>query len=144
NAMALDLTLNKRENVTHEIVDIERRRCGAVLAEHRADAGDDLAGAMAVIDDPLQGSCRPVEVGLRSGKRAQADAAAGDDRGQRLTDLVGDRGRHRGQCRPPGHLRELAPGPPQLVLGMLELGNVARGAIDAAAMRYRLPRQPAV
>ncbi len=61
--LALELALSERENVAHEIVDAQRRSLLAVLAEHSADAGDDVAGAVAVVDDPLQHCAHLIESG---------------------------------------------------------------------------------
>ena len=93
------------------------------LAEQGADSGDDVAGAVTVGDDAAGRLARVVEQRRIALQRAQAGAAVRRDRGQRLVDLVRDRGGefgHRRQAQGAGQLRlGIAQGP----LGGLALGH---------------------
>ena len=72
---------------------------------------------MAVGDDALQGGARLFEVGVGGGEPAQAGIAVGDDRSQRLVDLVGDGCRHLAHRRHLHDAREVDPRLAQRIFG---------------------------
>ena len=85
-------------------------RSPRVLAEHPADAGDDLAGAMTGVHDVGERGTRLLDVGLLQRKPAQGRAGARRYAGQRLIDLVGKRCRQLACARDPVHVSELGQG----------------------------------
>ena len=79
-----------------------------LLVEQGADPRDHVAGPVAVGDDAARRLARIVEQRRIALQRAQAGAAIRRDRGQRLVDLVRDRGGefgHRRQAQGAGQLR---------------------------------------
>ena len=103
----------------HVVDDVDQRDGSVVgigLARQGAQAAHDLAGALAVLDHVLDRAARLAEVGDLARQPAQAGLAVGDDGGQRLVDLMGDRGRELAQGGDARHMGELAAGAVQAVL----------------------------
>ena len=63
------------------------------LVDEGPDAADDVAGALAVLDDTAEGGANLVEIGRLGAQPAQGGLRVGNRRGDRLVDLMGDRGR---------------------------------------------------
>ena len=112
----------------------ERRRASGLrgLLEHGADAAHDIGGGVGVTDDPLGRDLRALEVRGFRGQPPVAGVGVGDDRGQRLVHLVGDRSREfreaGGLCR----LGELVGGLSQRLFGaqLCRFRTLAFGQIE--------------
>ena len=110
--------------ISDHFIDIDgqlHRRC---ISRHRADAGNDLAGAVSVPDHAVDRVSCPVEVRLYARKPAAARIAAGDDGGQRLIDFMGygsSQFAHRGQ---PRHPCQLGARYPERLFGLLLLRDI--------------------
>src|SRR4029453_16382847 len=89
---SLQFAMYKREHLANDLIDVELDPVAAISLDHRPDASDHLNGAMAIIDDPLQGLSGFVEGGCRVCKPAQARIAIHHDRRQRLVDFMSDGG----------------------------------------------------
>src|SRR5580704_4585883 len=102
DAMDLDLALNQGDALADDLVQVEKRRLRWRLPGERAQPLDDLAGTLAVTDHALHRAADLAEFRLLAVEPAQAGLAIGDDAGERLVHLVGDRGTHlaeRGHAR---------------------------------------------
>src|SRR5262247_2230734 len=62
--MFLQLNTHNRQNCQDDLVDVSRYLCRRILFEHRAHAGDDVAGAMAGSHNALQCCFCPFKIGL--------------------------------------------------------------------------------
>jgi hypothetical protein len=69
-------------------IDVDRIPLARVLPEHRANAGDDLAGAMTGVHNVRERDTRLLDVGLLRREPAQGRARPCRYSGQRLVDLV--------------------------------------------------------
>jgi hypothetical protein len=65
NAPPGGIGLEQTEHVVDDVADIERESRGGSPLEQRSNAPHDLAGVLAILDDPVCGFERPVEVGRR-------------------------------------------------------------------------------
>ena len=81
--------------------------CGGELLGERAHLGDDLARPVGVLDQAGDRRPRLVEIGRIGGQPAHAGIAVGDHRGERLIDLVRDRGGEFAQRGHTADMREL-------------------------------------
>jgi hypothetical protein len=103
---------------------VQRLERELLLREERAQTRNHLRGAVAVAKRPSCGLPRAVDVRRVEVEHPQARAGIGDDAGERLIDLVGDRGRQRAEGRDPRYVRELGAGLVQRFLGHLAGGHV--------------------
>ena len=69
--------------------------CPEIIPEVRANVFDHGSRAMAIGGDKLEGFLGSVEIGRRAIKKTKARIGTRDHCGQRLLDLVGNRGRDR-------------------------------------------------
>src|SRR3546814_20486828 len=90
----LGLALVALEDIANELVQVQRNAFLRAFLEHHSDAFNHLSGAMAVARDALQRRARLLEFGTVPPEPAQSRIGICDHTGQRLVDLVRDRGRH--------------------------------------------------
>ena len=69
------LTLHQGNNLINDVIDVERRLLNVGPFCQRADTLDDLACAIAVIDNPLDRAARGVQVGGSAVEPAQTGFA---------------------------------------------------------------------
>ncbi len=87
-----DLVAHEEQRLFDDRVEIEHHPLGRAWCRHAADALHDLARMAAAVRD-AGGKLRDLgEIGLRTPQPAQAGLGIGDDRRERLVDLVRDRG----------------------------------------------------
>ena len=156
--MVLDLALQQGRALGDDLVEVEGHRLRRRLPGERAQPFDHLAGALAVADHALHRAADLAELRLLAVEPAQAGLAVGDDAGERLVHLVGDRGAHlaqRGDTRGMGKrgLRRM-----QRLLRLAGFGDVDQRAddlvfarvephavgADVKMLRQAARRQPAV
>ena len=101
-----------------------------LFAEQRANAGNYLAGAGAVADDAIGRFARIAERRWAARQKAHTGAGIGNDRGQRLVDLMGNRGGKLGHRRQPQRARQLGLRVVQRLLGALAVGQIHDRADD--------------
>ena len=65
---------------------------GGAFLDEGTDPADDVAGAIDVLDDPTERLPDLLDIRLLQAEPAQAGLGIGDRRGDRLADLMGDRG----------------------------------------------------
>ncbi len=102
--MLLEITAFQGKRFPDELVDVERSSCPDITPEVRANAFYHLSRAMAISGDKLERFLGSIEIGRRAIKKAKARISTRDHCGQRLFDLVSNRGRD----RVPGHQPRLA------------------------------------
>ena len=90
----------------NDFVQVHRRSGQRVPLEQRADPAHDFGRRVGVANDALRRELRALKVGRLGGQPTLAGMAVGDDGGERLIDLMGDRGRQFGQARGLRRMRE--------------------------------------
>ncbi len=108
--LPLQLAMHMPEDVLNEIIEVEGRFLLAMLLEYRADASDDVTGTMPLVDDTLQGRTHFVEVRCDICEEVQCRRGICYDSGERLVDLVGNRGRQFAGGRNAVQMHQLAYG----------------------------------
>ncbi len=136
--------MGEGKHLADDVIEIHACLFPLIFSEHGPNAVDHLGGAQAIIDDALQRPADFVEVGLGPCEPAQSDFSVGDDRRQRLVDLMCDGRRHRAHCGLPGGARKLPTQFVQRLLGALELGDIPPDRVDLATVQGRGPGQAAV
>ena len=116
--MALQFAADQQRHVVHDVGQGDRHIGRIALARQGAQPAHDLAGALAVLDHVLDRAARLADVGHGAPEPAQAGLAVGDDGGQRLVDLMGDRGGELAQGGDARDMGELALGALQAVLDL--------------------------
>ena len=93
DAIAQQLASRHPDDLEDRFVDVQLISPWRGLLDEGAYAANDLAGSIAVLDDGIEGLPDLLELrGLR-GEPAQSGVAVGDHCGNRLVDLMGNRGR---------------------------------------------------
>src|SRR5262245_2227478 len=93
NAAPLQLTFRKREDLAHELVEIERRPIASISLHHRPDAADEIAGTIGRVANLLERGLHFVEIWLQAAHPACSCVGVRSDARKWLTHLVRDRGR---------------------------------------------------
>src|ERR1700686_4477953 len=120
--MAHYLTLYQRDNLSDNVIDIERYLLDVSLVRERPDAPDPLTCPIGFRADPFHSAARFVQVGSCPVKPAQAGRRGIDDGSERLIHFMGDRGSQLAQgCYPPD-------------MGQVRL-RVAQCSLDVLALR---------
>jgi hypothetical protein len=124
NALAAQLAGGERQHFSYDVVDIEPGELRTGLLGERSQTADHVACARAVPHD--SGECIPglVEIGLLPIQPVQTRRAVRRDAGERLVDLVGDRGCHLAQGRQPRGMGKLRLGDSQRLFRALAFGDV--------------------
>ena len=78
---------------THHLVDVQLILARRRLRDERANPADDVAGSSPIADDPIKRLPNLLRIGWLHIEPAQSGLCVGDHRGDRLIDLMGDRGR---------------------------------------------------
>ena len=125
------LGMHELQGRRDEAVEVEKLGSMLALAQQSAQAADDLAGAVVLLHDVVQHFAQLGEIGLRHRQHAAARLGVGEDRGERLIDLMRDRARKLAQERDPHQMRELATLLLDLDLRTLERRDVGKDAADA-------------
>ena len=115
---------------TISLVDVQAVLARRHLPGERADTGDHLAGAIAVLHDAAERLTRFFDGGGIGAEPAQAGACVRDDGGNGLAHLMRDRGRHLPERGHPVDVRQIGFAPAQGVLGPFLLAHVAVGLED--------------
>jgi hypothetical protein len=140
DAAAFHFGLGQRNDLVDRLIDVRAVSVRRHLSYQPTNAIDDLAGAIAVPDDTAERLPDLVQSGLSRVEPTQTRVGVGDDRRNRLIDLVRDRGRHLPQQHDPVETCELALGLLQSLLGTLSLGDVDDDCAEKA--RRDLLSQP--
>src|ERR1700726_2338205 len=90
--MAHYLTLYQRDNLSDNVIDIERYLLDVSLVRERPDAPDHLTSPIAVVYYPFHRAARCVQFGSFAVEPAQTGLRVGDDASERLVHFMGDRG----------------------------------------------------
>ena len=93
NATPLQLAFRQREDLAHELVEVERGPIASISLHHRPDAADEIAGPIGRVANLRERSVHFVEIRRRAAHPARSCVDVGDDAGQGLIHLVRDRGR---------------------------------------------------
>src|SRR3984957_18026455 len=91
--MASKLTLHQGHDLPDDVIDVERDLLNVSLFRERPDAPDYLIRPIAVVYYPFDRAARCVQVRSLAIEPAQSSLCVGFDRGERLIQFVGDRGR---------------------------------------------------
>ena len=83
------------------MVDVQPLLARQRFLDHAADPANHLAGSLAVLDDTIERLLDLGEIRRLRSQPAQGRLSVGDDRGNRLVDFMGDRGRELAHCRKP-------------------------------------------
>ncbi len=86
------------------MIDVQSLPARRRFLHQSANATHDLGGAVAVPDDASESLARLLQVGRLRGEPVHSGAGICDCRGDRLVDLMGDRG---GQCSHGSHTRDV-------------------------------------
>ena len=141
--VAGQFVMQQADHLVDDFIDVERRLLIGSLVDQRADALDHFARPVAVLDDGLHRAARFLQVGRVAVEPAQAGCGVGDDGGQRLVHLMGDRGGELPERRHARDMRKFRLRLMQLLFGSLARRDVRHRAdkFDAAGcIRYRMRR----
>src|SRR5258708_13142801 len=120
--------MGQGNHLADRLVDVQASLPRRHLLDEGPDPADDIAGSRAVLDDTAERLANLLEIGPLSAQPAQGGLSIDDRRGDRLVDLMGDRGRqlphpgdaiggaelHHGLAVPPPTFPTLALLPPPL------------------------------
>src|ERR1700722_3310468 len=139
--MAHYLTLYQRDNLSDNVIDIERYLLDVSLVRERPDAPDHLTSPIAVVYYPFHRAARCVQFGSFAVEPAQTGLRVGDDAGERLVHFMGDRGRQFAQRRHARYacelhlcIEEALFAGAQLLFPPLALGNVVEKDSNASGL----------
>ena len=90
--VADQLVMQQGDHLVDDFIDVERHFLIGGLVDQRADALDHFARPVAVLDDGLHRAARLFQVRRVAVEPALAGRGVGDNGGQRLVHLMGDRG----------------------------------------------------
>src|SRR6202047_1760275 len=91
--VANQFTLDQRNDLLEDVIDVEWHLLDAGLLGQRPDALYHFTGAIPVVYDPFNRTARCVQVGSSAVEPAQAGLGVGDDGGERVVHFMGGRGR---------------------------------------------------
>ena len=135
HSVAGQLVMQQRNDLVDDFIDIERRPLIDGLVDQPADALDHLARPVAVLDDGLHRAARLVQVGRVAVEPALTGCGVGDDGGQRLVHLMGDRGGEFPQCRHARNMRKFRLRLMQSFFGSLSRGDIRHRSDKFDAIR---------
>ena len=105
--MAEHFTLHQKDSLADDIVDVQRYHLRLAPFGECTNPLDHFARPIGVPDDALHGGSHLVRARRLEGEQSQANLAVGDDRGERLVNFVGDRGRQLSQSHHAADVREI-------------------------------------
>jgi uncharacterized protein GlcG (DUF336 family) len=138
-AAPLQLAGRQGDHFARRVIEIDQFDGRRGLGEHRSQALDDIRGAVGVPDRPPRRFGGAVQIGRVGSQHPHAGAGVGQDSGQRLAHLVGDRGGHGIEGRDPGHMGELASRPREAFLSEAAFGDVLKRAHEYGTSQVKLP-----
>ena len=118
------VAVEQAKHLPNDLVEIEPHSLNGRPLEQGAHSSNDLAGVLAVLDDPFCGLHGLGKVRRRRGQPSQAGVSVGDDGGQRLIDFMSNGRRHFPQACDPCHMGQLRLRPPQRLFRLFALGDV--------------------
>jgi hypothetical protein len=92
DAAPVQFAAGQGDDLENGLVDIQSILLRRHFLDECAYPADDLAGPLSVLDDPAEGLPRLVQVRCRPGEPVQSDIRVDENGGNRLVDLMGDRG----------------------------------------------------
>ena len=117
---------NENGDVLHDGIGIERDGRPFGASHHVADAPQDIAGPAIIVDDVGDDFA---EISNRRPSRVDETPGAFSvvqNTGERLAELVRERGRQFAHARQPGQMGDLLPGPLHLDLGLLACRRIGQ------------------
>ena len=84
-------TLQQGNDFIDDVIDVKRNHLRARLVQKCAHAPDHVARAVPILDDPFHGATHIIQIGCFTTEKSKAGLAIGDDRGERLIDLMRNR-----------------------------------------------------
>ena len=124
HVLARRVAVEQAKHLANDLAEIERHFLDGRPFEQGAHSPNDLAGVLAVLDDPFCCLHGLGNVRRRRGQPSQAGVSVGHDGGERLIDFVRDRSRHFPQACDPWHLGQLRLRPPQRLFCSFPLCDV--------------------
>ena len=104
--------------------EIDRGHLHLAFAHHLLETLDHIAGTTIVADDVLQDGAELLDVRCGPVEHASGGLRVGHDGGERLIQLVSQRGGHLADRRHAGHVRQFLPAALRFHLGPAEFGNI--------------------
>ena len=135
HAVPLQVAAGERQHFLDGVVEVELRQLRPGFHGERPQAVDHVARAVGILHDARDRLPRRIKIGRVPAQPAQAGIAAGGDGGQRLVDLMRDRGGQLAQGRQAGRMREV-----RLRLMQAFLGTFGRGDVHHRADEFQLVR----
>src|SRR5581483_1440510 len=131
----------ERRDLGYQRVDVHAHARGLATCDETAQRENRIGGALRLRDDLLEYAEQTFAVDLARAQPPNGTLRVVDDRRQRLTDFVGDAGRHFADDVHPGGVRELFA--PQLCLFLHAplLGDVAPGRDEMRDATGRVPQR---